>query len=197
MRARPVRAVAAAVFAATVVLLGGCATEQQAPTLTGAQESLPPPVLAEAGHGGAPVRLTLGGDSAQILAVETDQDGVLLPPKEIDQLGWWAGSAEPGSGTGTVVVTGHVDDIDLGTGFAAHFTSLKPGDTVTLTSNDQSAHRYRVTRAGAVAKEGGLPVDELNRLDGPETLALVTCGGPFVGPPLGYRDNIVVFAAPD
>lgn len=197
MRARSARAVAAALFAATVVLLGGCATEQQAPSQTGAQESIPPPVFAEAGQASAPVQLTLGADSAQIRAVETDQDGVLLPPKEIDQLGWWAGSAEPGAGAGTVVVTGHVDDVDRGTGFAAHFTSLKPGDTVTVTTKDQSSHRYAVTQAGAVAKEGGLPVGELNRLDGPETLALVTCGGPFIGPPLGYRDNIVVFASPE
>ena len=30
--------------------------------------------------------------------------------------------------------------------------------------------------------------------DGPETLALVTCGGAFVGPPLGYADNIIAWA---
>ena len=43
-------------------------------------------------------------------------------------------------------------------------------------------------------KEKGFPAEELNRLDGPETLALVTCGGAFVGPPLGYADNIIAWA---
>jgi hypothetical protein len=33
-------------------------------------------------------------------------------------------------------------------------------------------------------------------LEGPEALALVTCGGNFVGPPLGYEDNIIAFASP-
>ena len=31
---------------------------------------------------------------------------------------------------------------------------------------------------------------------GPETLLLVTCGGEFVGPPLGYANNDFVFAVP-
>lgn len=187
---------AAALAVSLALLGGGCAAEPGTPVRGNAQESMPPPVLADPGSG-APAQLTVDGRTAQVIAVETDANGVLLPPRDIAQVGWWAGSARPGSGAGTVVVTGHVDDVDQGTGFAARFTSLSPGDTVELAGAGQNRHRYRITRAGAVAKEGGLPVDELNRLDGPETLALVTCGGPFVGPPLGYRDNIVVFADPE
>lgn len=94
------------------------------------------------------------------------------------------------------MITGHVDDVDQGAGFASKFTELTPGNQLELTTADQRTYRFRVTSVDAVNKQGGLPVDELNRLDGPEKVALVTCGGPFVGAPLGYRDNIVVFAEP-
>lgn len=197
MNARLLRLVVVLLLGAATLLLAGCGESAQAPPRqTGAQQSMPPPVLTHTADGSAPVRLTVGNQSAPTRTVDTDASGVLLPPKNIQELGWWVGSSRPGSGTGTVVVTGHVDDVDQGTGFAARFAALTPGDTVEVTTADQSVHRYRVTASDAVTKEGGLPVDELNRLDGPETLALVTCGGPFVGPPLGYRDNVVVFAAP-
>lgn len=185
----------AMLWAAAVLLAAGCGTEQPAPS-TGAQESPPPPVLTQTDDPAAPTALRLAESSAPIQAVDTDDAGVLLPPKDIAQLGWWIGSARPGAGAGTVVITGHVDDVEQGTGFARRFIDLAPGTVVEVTTADQHTHRFRVTGTEAVNKDGGLPVEELNRLDGPETLALVTCGGPFVGPPLGYRDNIVVFATP-
>lgn len=182
---------------AVIGLLAGCGSAPEPAPSSGAQSSMPPPVTAFTEEGAAPARLTVAGVSAPIQTVDTDADGVLLPPKDVQELGWWIGSARPGSGAGTVVITGHIDDVDQGAGFAAHFTGLQADDSVEITTADGSVHRYRVTSSEAVQKEGGLPVDELNRLDGPETLALVTCGGPFVGPPLGYRDNIVVFARPN
>ncbi len=65
-----------------------------------------------------------------------------------------------------------------------------------LELGDGSSRRYRVDRVMSVGKDGELPLGELNRLDGPETLMLVTCGGEFVGPPLGYANNDFVFATP-
>ncbi|MFZ2510434.1 MAG: class F sortase [Gordonia sp. (in: high G+C Gram-positive bacteria)] len=195
MTGHPVRLLLAALGAAALLLAAGCGTEQPAP-MSGAQESAPPPVLTHTNDPSAPVTLRLVSGSAPIQTVDTDDNGVLLPPKDIAQLGWWIGSARPGSGAGTVVITGHVDDVEQGTGFAQRFSSLTPGAIIEVTTADQQTRSYRVSSVDAVTKEGGLPVDELNRLDGPETLALVTCGGPFVGPPLGYRDNIVVLALP-
>lgn len=52
-----------------------------------------------------------------------------------------------------------------------------------LTGKDGVVGWYRVTRIASV-HEGGLPTGDLNRLDGPETLILVTCGGKFTGPPM-------------
>ncbi|WP_035718849.1 class F sortase [Gordonia shandongensis] len=188
------------VAVATVTLAVACGTEQNASDTTHAQENLRPPVSAVSHDPSTPTGVEVGGAHAATDAVATDAEGTLLPPTDIARLGWWVDSALPGSGTGTVVVAGHVDDAQQGTGFAARFAELSPGDTVTVDTTDGARHRYSVTRVVDARKEGkgadAVPFDELNRMDGPETLALVTCGGPFVGPPLGYRDNIVVFARP-
>ena len=186
------QSIVVAVTAAAIGLLAGCGSQTQEI----GQSALPAPVITHTDDAAAPASLQVGDATAPTVTVDTDLDGVLLPPQNVAELGWWVGSARPGSGTGTVVITGHVDDVDQGKGFAARFPDLKPGETVDVMTVNQGVRTYRIDRVEAVNKEGGLPVDELNRLDGPETLALITCGGPFVGPPLGYRDNIVAFGTP-
>jgi hypothetical protein len=41
-----------------------------------------------------------------------------------------------------------------------------------------------------------LPLDRLFARDGPATLTLITCGGPFLPEFSSYRDNVVVVAEP-
>jgi len=199
MRARPSITV---VCAAALVFLGGCATTSDPDTasvpasVTEGKKDMPPPVAAIADDPAAPVSLTLDGVTAPTDPVATDASGTLLPPQDVSRLGWWVDSAMPGGGSGAIVVTGHVDDVDQGDGFAARFADVREGDELTVSTGDGRAREYRVDRLLSVGKEGNLPLDEINRLDGPETLLLVTCGGEFVGPPLGYANNDFVFAVP-
>ncbi|MEE2060811.1 class F sortase [Rhodococcus artemisiae] len=195
---------AIATLAGTVlVLAGGCADDagSSGPAVRSTQQEpgkhdMPPPVVVIADGPAAPVTLTIGDASAPTDPVATDAAGVLLPPQDVSRLGWWADSSFPGSEAGSIVVTGHIDDVAQGDGFATRFADLAEGDEVVLSLNDGSARQYRVDRLLSVGKDGDLPLDELNRLDGPETLVLVTCGGEFVGPPLGYANNDFVFATP-
>lgn len=186
------------VAAAAVLALTGCGTTVEgtaaAPSSDpSAQSDLRPPVSATATEPTTPVTVTVDGVQAPIDAVATDSQGALYPPTDVGRVGWWVDSALPGSGAGSVVVTGHVDDARQGAGYAQRFSGLARGDEVTLTGKDGAAVRYRVTRTASVHK-GVLPTDDLNRLDGPETLILVTCGGKFVGPPMGYENNDLVYA---
>ncbi|EGD56138.1 class F sortase [Gordonia neofelifaecis] len=195
------QAAVTSVAAAALVFTAACAADGgDSPPPGTAQANLPAPVRAASDAPSTPVDLTIDGAAAAIDAVATDTAGALLPPRDVHRLGWWVDSSLPGSGSGAIVVTGHVDDVQQGSGFASRFTTLRTGDTVDLTTTDGHRHDYRITRTVLADKEatgsGGLPVAELNRRDGPETLALITCGGPFIGPPLGYRDNVVVFAVP-
>ncbi|GAA4662206.1 class F sortase [Gordonia humi] len=194
------RRVLIAAAAAALLAASACGSQDATSAPSGAQSGLPTPVTAVSHDASAPQRLVIDGASAPIEPVATDARGTLLPPTDVAKLGWWVDSALPGSGAGTIVIAGHVDDADQGVGYAAEFAHLATGGTVTVETADGHDLPYRVTRIVDAQKEGtgadAVPFGELNRLDGPETLALVTCGGPFVGPPLGYRDNIVVFAVP-
>ena len=178
------------------LVIGGCSTSdrESAATAPSAQAELPAPVAARTDEKSAPKSIAVGGDSAITEAVATDTTGALLPPQDVRRLGWWVDSSLPGSGKGTIVVTGHVNEADQGTGVAARFATMKPGETVAVTTASGQQINYRVTRIQNADKETGFPSDELNRVDGPETLALVTCGGQFVGPPLGYKDNVIAWA---
>jgi len=186
---------AGAVLLIAALLITGCGTEQRAPE-HGRQSELQAPLSAVADSPAAPQTLTVQGVSAPTRAVQTDAAGALLPPQDVAEVGWWVDSALPGSGRGTIVITGHIDEAEQGDGFAKRFTVLQTGDTVQLTTADGRRLDYRIIRRQQADKESGFPADELNRLDGPERLALVTCGGAFVGPPLGYRDNIIAWAEP-
>lgn len=199
MRARTTSTV---VCAAALLFLGGCATTSDPDTgslpgsVSEGKKDMPPPVAATADDPAAPVSLTLDGATAPTDPIATDEGGTLLPPQDVSRLGWWVDSAMPGGGTGAIVVTGHVDDVDQGDGFAARFADVREGDELAVSAGDGNTREYRVDRLLSAGKDGQLPLDELNRLDGPETLVLVTCGGDFVGPPLGYADNEFVFAVP-
>lgn len=184
------------VAAVVAVVATGCGADDRAASgLPFGQESLPAPVAARPGDdvADAPQRLTVAGRTAPVDAVKTRPDGALVPPTDVRRVAWWIDSAVPGSGKGTVVVTGHINDVAQGNGFASSFVHLVPGDRVTL-SGARTRWTYRVTSVRSYDKRDQLPAGELNRLDGPERLALVTCGGPFIGPPLGYQDNDIAWA---
>lgn len=192
------RTAALVVSAAAVLSLLGCGSTvdgaASAPSSNpSAQSDLRPPVAATASEPTTPVTVTVGGADAPIDAVATDSQGALYPPTDVSRVGWWVDSALPGSGAGAVVLSGHVDDARQGVGYAKRFSALKTGDRVELTGKDGARIAYRVTRTVSVNK-GVLPTDDLNRLDGPETLIMVTCGGRFVGPPMGYENNDLVYA---
>lgn len=186
------RTTAIAVTFCALLTAAGCGGEEA--STSNAQSGMRPPVVAAVDHPDAPVKLSIGDTSAPTDPVKTDTEGVLLPPRDVHRLGWWADSSLPGSGAGSIVITGHIDDVAQGVGFAKSFTALKSGDTVILAGKDGKSWTYRVNGVDSVSKQGGLPTERLNRRDGPETLALITCGGQFVGPPLGYANNEIAWA---
>ena len=84
--------------------------------------------------------------------------------------GWWADSAFPGSGAGTVVITGHINDVYQGDGFGKKFSTLEIGSVVTVAGAGGQTWNYRIEAVDHYGKDGELPVERLNSLDGPETL---------------------------
>lgn len=182
---------------ALMVALAGCsgAVDEAPPSASpSAQQTLTEPIEAEVDSPSEPVEIKLAnGNSTRIESVATDVNGVLNPPTDIHVVGWWVDSALPDT-QGTVVVAGHINSVSEGDGFADQFIHMQPGEEVSLVTADGDTEKYRVTHTTYTSKETEFPAAELNSLEGPEVLALVTCGGEFVGPPWGYEDNVITWA---
>ena len=138
--------------------------------------------------------LTRLGVRADITFV-TSQDGVLQVPENPQQVGWWVGSALPGSSTGTTVLDGHIDSATAGLGAFFQLSALAAGDRVSVVGSSGHALRYVVVARRVYPKNAGLP-SSLFTTGGPQRLLLISCGGPFDTSRRSYEDNIVVFAVP-
>lgn len=164
---------------------------------SGAQENLPEPAPGENDAVSADgMFVTVNGKTAPVDQVQLTDEGVLLPPTDVSRLGWYSASTVPGSGdTGSTVITGHINDVSQGTGFAAQFTDLKVGDEIDV-DVDGTRVAYTVSKGPLHVTKGTEFPEEINDRDNPNQLVLVTCGGQFVGGSLGYADNIIVIADP-
>ncbi len=117
--------------------------------------------------------------------------GVLLPPGDPQQLGWWNGGAEPGSGRGRVLITGHT--VQAGGGAFDDLARLRIGDVVDVRTATGTRH-YAVTLIQYLTIEDfARRAPELLRATGPERLVLVTCDG-WDGE--SYEGSTVVIAEP-
>jgi LPXTG-site transpeptidase (sortase) family protein len=117
--------------------------------------------------------------------------GVLLPPGDPQQLGWWRGGAMPGSGRGRVLITGHT--VQAGGGAFDDLARLRMGDVVDVTTATGRLH-YRVALIQYLTIESFAErAPQLLRAAGPERLVLVTCDG-WDG--VEYQGSTVVIAEP-
>lgn len=140
----------------------------------------------------APVRFHSDrlGVTVPIRPIEAD-DGVLLPPGDPQQLGWWRSGAMPGAGRGRVLVTGHT--VQTGGGAFDDLSRLRLGDVVAERTR-AGRHRDRVELTQhLMIEEFADRAPQLLRSTGPERLVLVTCDG-WDG--TGYQGSTVVVAEP-
>lgn len=164
--------------------------------LEGAQENLPTPAQGSRGavH---EMEMLIDGKSAPIDFVQLTDQGSLIPPTDVSRLGWYSASAIPGEkgAAGSSVITGHVNEVDQGDGYAARFADLKAGDTVTVKVDGESRD-FTVSKDPIQVVKGAQMPEAVNDAVGENRLVLITCGGEFVGGTLGYADNIIVEATP-
>ena len=143
-----------------------------------------------------PVELGLpGGTRLPVDVAVTGADGVLQLPQDVGRAGWWQGGSRLGDPFGALVVAGHVDSFVQGVGPFAELNGLGVGDEIELVS---ATHRqlFRVRRTRVVERVLLSADVEAFSAYGPLRLVLITCGGPYDAATGGYRDNIVVVAAP-
>lgn len=145
----------------------------------------------------APTRIalpTLGVD-AEVAPVGVDEAGLMEIPRDVDTVGWYRFGPVPGAAAGSAVLSGHVDDVNQGTGVFGRIGDLVPGDPITVTDQAGTVRNFEVVAREEWAK-GEVPLDRLFDRSGASRLVLVTCGGSFNSSTLGYDDNIAITATP-
>ena len=195
------------------LFLAGGGLEASAPAPDQGSQASPPPAIRVLGPTGTPSPVAVPDPSAAPAAASTGVspravtvpslgvqapvtpirtvDGVLTPPSDPQQVGWWSGGARPGAVQGAAVVTGHT--VHTGGGAFDDLENLSPGDRVVMRSDD-AERAYRVASVEVLSR------DELARRSadvfgrtGPPRLVLITCED-WDG--TAYRSNVVVTARP-
>lgn len=152
---------------------------------------------AQGSNAGAPVRLLVPRLHIRVAPVATglaaDNHSLDLPPSARTVV-WWAYGATPGSGSGTVLLGGHISWAGQ-VGALGRIGGLRRGDQITVVRQDGRSVRYAVVARRTVAK-ASLADLGLFRMTGAPRLVLVTCGGRYDAARHSYEDNVVVQAAP-
>lgn len=140
---------------------------------------------------GAPVRLNMPGahTKAKVVPIKLEGD-VLDPPRNYTQVGWWKGSAKPGSDHGQTVITGHT--VHTGGGSMNRLDKLKPQQEVDVLTR-RGVFQYQVDKVDVLSRSQ--LAAQAQRLFGQDHggggLVLVTCTD-WNGS--SYDSNIVVTA---
>jgi hypothetical protein len=204
------------VAALAVVLSPGCSTSSSPSQAGGSASTSPAPQAASpspaSGTGirtrpaevptsspaaASPARLVVASARIDIavrpVGVAPDEQMELPPDPAV--IGRYRFGSAPGDPRGAVVLGGHLDSKRYGVGPLVRLRKLGPGDELTVRMSDGKVAQYRVTKVEEIAKRR-LPIDQIFDRDGPPALRIVTCGGPYDERNGGYRDNLVVSAAP-
>jgi LPXTG-site transpeptidase (sortase) family protein len=127
---------------------------------------------------------------APIVPIEIDPDGVLSPPGDVHEVGWWKRSARPGSTSGQTLVTGHT--VHTGGGVMNELGEMRPGALIQIrtpqgTVDYQATKIFVYTKAQLAKHAQQLFSQKRTNI----RLVLVTCTG-WTGH--DYTSNIIVFA---
>lgn len=204
---RPGRLVAsAAAFVAAGLLLVGCASGAAGPSPAatpssssiGSADGKQDPVAST----GAPADVAdLAVSRVQIPAIsvdaateplERDAAGVLQPPVEWADAGWYRAGVLPGR-VGPAVIAGHLDTT-LREAVFAHLKELVPGDRIVVTLSDGSSSTFAVDSAIDVEKQT-FPTAQVYGPTPDAQLRLITCNGPYDDAAGSYANNYIVFAS--
>jgi len=154
--------------------------------------SRPAPQVAKGSVAEIPRSLSvpaLGIDS--LVRPVSAEDGVLVPPADPRQLGWWQDGARVGASAGSILITGHT--VHTGGGAMDHLSDLVVDDLIVV-GTDRGDVDFTVTAVRYYPKQS-LADQASSTFDqsGPNRLVLITCER-WNG--TSYDGNTVVIAEP-
>jgi sortase (surface protein transpeptidase) len=128
-----------------------------------------------------------------VVEVGKADDGSIAPPMEdpVHAVGWYGLGPTPGE-PGTAVMVGHVDTDDQAAVFQ-NLHQIQAGKLIEVSRKDRRVATFKVDSVESFPK-AAFPADRVLVHDDVPRLALVTCGGEWIGGETGYADNVIVFA---
>lgn len=167
----------------------------EAPTAQPSASSSPSPSPSpEFDSGEPPERLVVESIDldAPLRPIEVDTEGVLTPPADVTEVGWWQRSAHPGAPQGQTIVTGHA--VNNGDGVMNELAEVEEGDVVQV-HDDGEVFDYAVTDIQTLTRaEVAEQAEALFMQDrGDGRLVLITCEDWVDGE---WTSNTIVFAEP-
>lgn len=137
------------------------------------------------------VRIPAIGVDSTLQQLRT-KSGVLQPPTDPLQAGWWSGGPVPGE-PGPAVIAGHLDSY-TGPAVFIDLSELHAGDLVDVTRSDGSTAVFVVDSVD-VYQKSAFPTQAVYGPTPGAALRLITCGGTFDRSKQLYLANVVVFAS--
>jgi LPXTG-site transpeptidase (sortase) family protein len=129
---------------------------------------------------------------AAVVSIESNEDRVLLPPRDPSVAGWWSDGAPPGTSEGSAVLVGHTVR-NNGGGIFDDMGSLRRGDTIEVEGSN-SALTYRVQSVDVLSKDDvARNAEQIFTQAGPGRLVVITCDN-WDG--TVWRSNIIAVAVP-
>lgn len=128
---------------------------------------------------------------------EGDPHGVLGVPPIQDGWGWWFGGAQPGAGSGAILMDGHVDWAGYGNGPARNIWNVVPGSIAIVHGPNGTQRTYVAVSLQSYLKTA-LPAisGQIFSVTGPERLVIVTCGGSFNYQSGSWNSNVIATFVP-
>ncbi len=130
---------------------------------------------------------------AAVLEVGRATDGSIATPTSdpANATGWYRLGPSPGE-RGTAVIVGHVDT-EREPAVFHRLTDLRKGKLIEVSRKDRRVATFTVESVEIFPK-ASFPVKRIFDVTDRPRLVLVTCGGAWIGGPIGYADNVIVFA---
>ena len=117
-------------------------------------------------------------------------DGQMDVPKDDRNVGWYQSGAKPGE-IGNAVLAGHVDN-KTGPSVFFYLEKLKPGDIVTVSSEDGKEYDFEVQEIESYPRDEA-PLEKVFGTSSKSRLNLITCTGTFNRDAGTHEERMVVY----
>lgn len=179
-------------------MVAGCNTDQPAPHIVIPQTTGVSPSAVTAPKATAvPISVdipAIGVHAKGLVPLGLNPDKSIQTP-DVDHpevMGWFTHggvACRPGPDKVPAALLGHVNDVHQ-PGVLVNLSKIKPGDIVTIGLSDGSSCKYRITELAAIKKRA-FDTPKVWGSTPDAQLRIISCGGPFVGAPDYYRDNLI------